>query len=114
MFMGPWSASTAEKAKPQSSLRPADVCLIIALLALCSAAAAALWINRYEVATAGGIPARLNRFTGQVVGCIPGQGCVEIVPAGEPALRKPVFAAPHPAPEGRAAGNTTPTKPAAQ
>jgi hypothetical protein len=112
--MGPWSASTAEKAKPQSSLRLADVCLIIALLALCSAAAAAIWINRYEVATAGGVPARLNRFTGQVVGCIPGQGCVEIVPAGEPALRKPIITTPHPTPEAPVAGSATPAKPAAQ
>jgi hypothetical protein len=111
MFMGPWSASTPEKVRPQSSLRLADVCLIIALLALCAAAAAAIWVNRYEVATAGGLPARLNRFTGQVVGCIPGQGCVEIVPAGEPPLRKPVVAAPHPAPEGQSAGNSAPPAP---
>ena len=111
--MGPWSASTPEKAKPQSSLRLADVCLIIALLALCAAAAAAIWINRYEVATAGGLPARLNRFTGQVVGCIPGQGCVEIVPAGEPQLRKPVIAAPRPNPDAQGAGNSaTPARPA--
>jgi hypothetical protein len=113
MFMGPWSASTPEKVKPQGALRLADVILITALIALCAAAAASLWINRYEISTAGGVPARLNRFTGQVIGCIPGQGCVEIIPAGEPTLRKPVIAPPRPAAEGQPAGNAAPARPAA-
>jgi hypothetical protein len=62
--------------------------LVVAIVALCVFAAAIVWLNRYEVGAVGPITTRLDRFTGQVIGCVPGNGCVEFVPAGSPPLRQ--------------------------
>jgi hypothetical protein len=65
--------------------------LVATAIALCVLGAAIVWMNRYEVSSSlvGPIPMamRLDRFTGQVIGCIPGNGCIEMVPSGTPALR---------------------------
>ena len=112
--MGPWSEPSGAKTRvPTSSARPAEWGLIGGLLALCIFGALALWISRYEIGTAGGVPARLDRFTGQVIGCVPGQGCLELIPAGTPALRNAVMqrvqsGAPTTPPNAPATGNATP------
>jgi len=65
---------------------------------LVALAAGALWLNRYELGQAGGVPVRMNRLTGEVIGC-GAQGCVAIIPAGEPQLKTsaPPAAPPQPA-----------------
>lgn len=92
--MGPWSKPTNVR-PPQATaaaptLGPAEWALIIGLAALVVLGAVAVWCSRYEIGVAAGVPARLDRFTGQVIGCVPGQGCLELVPAGEPPLRSAV------------------------
>jgi len=112
--MGPWSEPSGAKTRsPSSSARPVEWGLIGGLLALCAFGALAVWISRYEIGTAGGVPARLDRFTGQVIGCVPGQGCLELIPAGTPALRNAVMqrvqgGAPT-APNAATTGNVTPS-----
>ncbi|HKR87541.1 MAG TPA: hypothetical protein VJS38_05150 [Phenylobacterium sp.] len=117
--MGPWSKPTNVRTPPAGSsstatLGPAEWALIVSLAALVLLGAAAVWFSRYEIGVAAGVPARLDRFTGQVIGCIPGQGCLELVPAGEPPLRSGVV---HRIPGGvapSAEGNATAAPPAAQ
>jgi hypothetical protein len=83
----------------------AEVLLIVALLLIAAFGLGALFLNRYEIGNAGGMPARLDRLTGRVIGCIPG-GCLELIPAGEPVLhdvrqvRRPLAA-----PSAEASGN---------
>jgi hypothetical protein len=114
--MGPWSKPTNVKTPPASSgstatLGPAEWALIVGLAALVALGAVAIWCSRYEIGVAAGVPARLDRFTGQVIGCVPGQGCLELVPAGEPPLRSAVVhRIPGVAP---GAGNETVTPPQA-
>jgi hypothetical protein len=111
MAMGPWSEPPKAKATakaPRASGRGGEWALIAALVALCVLAALTLWGSRYELGSAGGMATRLDRLTGQVIGCDPAQGCVEVVPAGAPALHKPAVA-PAPTPqtaEGEAAAAT--------
>ena len=75
-----------------------------------------LWLNRYEIGQAGGVPVRLNRMTGEVIACVPRQGCFSIIPAGEPELgtpheaQAPLAAGPQAAPAKAA----PPAAPAAQ
>ncbi len=90
---------------------PAEAALVLGLIVLGALAGLAVWLSRYELGTAGGLPARLDRFTGQVIGCVPGQGCVELIPAGEPSLRRPVLK-PLPAPAAASAGNAAAAPPA--
>jgi hypothetical protein len=90
ILMGPWSKPTnvrPQVATAAPTLGPAEWALIISLAALVVLGAVAVWCSRYEIGFAVGVPTRLDRFTGQVIGCAPGQGCVELVPAGEPPLR---------------------------
>src|SRR5689334_25253921 len=93
--MGPWSKPTNVKTPAATSgastLGAAEWALIVGLAALVVLGAAALWCSRYEIGMAAGVPARLDRFTGQVIGCVPGQGCLELVPAGAPQLRSAVI-----------------------
>jgi len=91
MAMGPWSETPAAKATRSSALGAAEWLVIVALVALGVVAALALWCSRYEIGTAGGLPLRLDRFTGQVIGCVPSQGCFEFIPAGEPTLHSPAL-----------------------
>jgi hypothetical protein len=122
--MGPWSKPTnarTQAAAPAPTLGPAEWALIIGLAALVILSAAALWLSRYEIggSSAFPFPTRLDRVTGQVIGCVPGQGCVELVPAGEPKLRSAVIhrgpgASGAPEAGGAApAGNAAATPPAA-
>ena len=121
MAMGPWTdAAPSKPTKRPSSLSAAEWILLLGLLALCVIAGLALWASRYEIGTAGGLPARLDRFTGQVISCVPGQACFELIPSGEPALHTPVIrsgasAAPHaPAGNETPAGNEAAKAPAAR
>ena len=120
--MGPWSKPTNVR-PPQTTtaapaLGPAEWALIIGLAALVVLGAVAVWCSRYEIGVAAGVPARLDRFTGQVIGCVPGQGCLELVPAGEPPLRSAVVhripgVTPVPEAAGNAAAAPEPAAPAA-
>ena len=81
--------------------------------------AAVLWLNRYEMGQAGGLPVRLNRMTGEVIACVPKQGCFALIPAGEPTLgtvREATVNAPAAAPGAPAptAAAPAPEKPAAK
>jgi hypothetical protein len=111
MAMGPWSDPSDNTPKRPNSTPLAERGLLAALVALCVLAGLAVWASRYELGTAGGLPARLDRFTGEVIGCVPGQGCLQFIPAGSPALRSAVAkpaAAPASAPAGNApAGNAS-------
>ena len=114
--MGPWSkpTNTRPQAAAAPTIGPAEWALIVGLAALVVLGAVAVWCSRYEIGVAAGVPARLDRFTGQVIGCVPGQGCLELVPAGEPPLRNAVV---HRIPgvvAPAAEGNTTATAPAAK
>jgi hypothetical protein len=76
--------------------------------------AAVLWLNRYEMGQAGGLPVRLNRLTGEVIACVPKQGCFALIPAGEPTLgtlRETLAPTPAAAP---APAPAAPAKPAAK
>src|ERR1700741_871423 len=107
--MGPWSNPSNGKPQPRTAtLGPAEWALMVGLAALVVLGAVAVWCSRYEIGLAGGVPARLDRFTGRVIGCIPGQGCQGLIPAGEPAVRGGVIDRPiSPAPEA-ASGNAAP------
>lgn len=108
--MGPWSKPTNVKTQSSATLGPAEWALMIGLAVLVVLGAVAIWCSRYEIGVAAGVPARLDRFTGQVIGCVPGQGCLELIPAGEPALRAAVVRRTlDGAPD--AAGNATPVLP---
>jgi hypothetical protein len=80
---GPWSDATQPSDRPKASLGPAEIIALVGLLLLAAFGAASLYLNRYEIGSAGGVPARLDRLTGQVIGCVPGQGCLELIPAGD-------------------------------
>jgi hypothetical protein len=108
---GPWSGPPPKEAQRARVLPASDVILVLALLALCGAIAAAVWMSRYELGAAGGLPARLDRFTGQVISCVPSKACFEFIPAGEPVLEKPVLK-PGPAVEAPG-GNVSAHAPAA-
>jgi len=121
ILMGPWSKPTnvrPQAAVTRPTLGPAEWALIVGLAALVLLGAVALWLSRYEIGNGAAFPfpARLDRLTGQVIGCVPGQGCVELVPAGEPKLRGAVIhrvpSAPA-GPEAAPAGNATAAPPAA-
>jgi hypothetical protein len=88
----------------------ASPAVVAAIIALCVFGAAILWLNRYEVSSVGPVPMRLDRFTGQVIGCLPNSGCIEFIPVGTPELRESVMRRePAPAqvapPAGAPAGN---------
>lgn len=113
--MGPWSKPTNARTQSStgnsssSTLGPAEWALMIGLAALVVLGAAVLWCSRYEIGIAAGVPTRLDRFTGQVIGCVPGQGCLELIPAGQPTLRSAVVQrVPGGAPNAAATGNATP------
>jgi hypothetical protein len=116
--MGPWSKPEKKQPMPAERRKPGEIMLWTALIALCTLGALGAWMSRYEAGTAGAIPTRMNRWTGQVIGCVPLKGCVELVPAGEPALTTPIashqVAAASPAAEAAPAGaaEPAPAKPA--
>ena len=87
--MNPWKeAQTGAKRAHRSRTWPAaEIALITTLAALVATALAMLWLNRFESAQFGTVPSRLNRITGEVIGCLPGQGCIQLIPPGEPNLR---------------------------
>jgi hypothetical protein len=60
--------------------------LIIVTVALLAFGAALVASERYQLDQASGVPTRLDRFTGQVIACVPQRGCVEFIPAGNPPL----------------------------
>lgn len=60
--------------------------LIIVTVALLALGAAFVLMDRYQLGQAGALPARLDRFTGQVIACVPQRGCLEFIPAGQPPL----------------------------
>jgi hypothetical protein len=62
--------------------------LVVVTIVLLLLAAALVLAERYQVDQAAGIPTRLDRFTGQVIACVPQRGCVEFIPAGQPVLAK--------------------------
>lgn len=104
--MGPWSAEPKPSAKV-SARAPAGRELTIGILfaVILAFGAASIWINRYELGQVGGVPVRMNRFTGQVIGCV-ARGCFAIIPAGEPPLGKiEVVATPAAPPAGAEALN---------
>ncbi len=72
------SAAWFERARPAF--------LIIVTVALLALGAAFVFTDRYQIGQAGGLPVRLDRYTGQVIGCVPQRGCVEFIPAGQPPL----------------------------
>jgi hypothetical protein len=86
--LGPWSNSsgntTNSNVLPQRKASPA---LVASIVALCLFGAAIVWLQRFEVSSIGPVALRLDRFTGQVIGCVPNAGCVEFVPAGTPEVR---------------------------
>lgn len=87
--MSPWSnARNSSNSEKRSEVRLGwpDASLGGAIVILAALAAAILWMNRYEIGQAGGLPVRLNRMTGQVIACVPKQGCFMMIPAGEPEL----------------------------
>ena len=69
--------------------------LIAVTIALLLLGAAFVFTDRYAIGQAGGLPARLDRLTGQVIACAPPRGCVEIIPAGRITLST-VLTAPKP------------------
>lgn len=60
--------------------------LVAVTLALLVLGAALVVAERYQLDQASGVPTRLDRFTGQVIACVPQRGCVEFIPAGNPPL----------------------------
>ena len=81
--------------------------LIITTAALIALGAAFIFTDRYAVGQAGGLPVRLDKFTGEIIACVPPRGCFAIVPAGQPPLatmtaapapKSPTGAMPTPAP----------------
>jgi hypothetical protein len=64
--------------------------MVATVVALCVFGAAIIWLNRYESGAIGVMSTRLDRFTGQVIGCLPNAGCIELVPAGAPTLREAI------------------------
>lgn len=60
--------------------------LISVTVALVALGAAFVLMDRYQLGQAGALPARLDRFTGQVIACVPQRGCLEFIPAGQPPL----------------------------
>lgn len=82
--------------------------LITVTVALLALGAAFVFTDRYQIGQAGALPARLDRFTGQVVACVPQRGCVEFIPAGRPTLATVV-----PAPKPAAPATPPATPPAA-
>lgn len=60
--------------------------LILVTVALIALGAAFVVMDRYQLGQAGALPARLDRFTGQVIACVPQRGCLEFIPAGQPPL----------------------------
>ena len=67
--------------------------LVVVTVALLVLAGILVVADRYQIDQAGGLPTRLDRFTGQVIACVPQRGCVEFIPAGAPTLN-PVIPAP--------------------
>ena len=86
--------------------RARPVLLMVVTLALLALGAALVVMDRYQIGQAGTLPARLDRFTGQVIACVPQRGCVEFIPAGDPSLQPVVTqkpaAPPAPAPAAAA------------
>ena len=60
--------------------------LIVVTAALFALGVAFVFTDRYQIGLAAGLPVRLDRFSGQVIGCVPQRGCFEIIPAGQPPL----------------------------
>ena len=127
--MGPWGppSSTGRRkagdraplsANPRLLLQIYFVVITASLLAL---AAGALALQRYEAVQMAGVPTRLDRLTGELVGCVPPKGCFVIVPAGEPRLASlrelqpssapsPMPASPAPEPKAQEAAPSRPNK----
>jgi hypothetical protein len=83
--------------------------LIAVTVALLLLGAAFVFTDRYQLGQAGALPARLDRFTGQVIACIPPKGCFVIIPAGDPPLQTVTAL-----PSGQAPPRPTPEPPAAK
>lgn len=88
--------------------------LIAVTVALLALGAAFVFTDRYQLDQAAGVPTRLDRFTGQVIACVPQRGCFEFIPAGSPTLAT-VLTSPKPAgPSQPAATPAAPAAPAAK
>ena len=84
--MGPWSDARSPSTRSAVRFGAPEAWLIAMAAGLLLFGAAVLWLNRYEMGQAGGLPVRLNRITGEVIACVPKQGCFALIPAGDPTL----------------------------
>lgn len=111
--MGPWGNEGDRRTRRVGSIGGAGVSwgsiylaiITIALVVLC---AFALMMQRYQVSEIGTLPMRLDRFTGEVVSCIPRRGCFSFIPAGQLAAAPLSALEATPAPAAGAAPQVTP------
>ena len=129
--MSPWGTERPPRRAEVRGLgeegarRLAQVYLGVVTVALVLLCAFALLLQRYEVVELGTVPTRLDRLTGELIGCIPGRGCFAIIPPGEPPLTtvvatpgpgapapqaQPPAAAPQPTGKSTPANAAAPTK----